>query len=342
MGWTLAVIAESIGGRLAGRGDVVVEGIAPLHSAGPTDLTLVVGAANLPKLAESRAGAAIVPEGHEVPGRDVIHHRNPYIALAKVLETMYPPERVAPGVHPAAFVDPTARLGAGVRIGPHAIVQANAVLGDGVRIGAGAYVGRQVSVGANTALFPHAVLYERVTVGRDCVIHSGAVVGADGFGFTRDGGRNRKIPQVGGVVIGDDVEIGANSCVDAGTMEPTRIGANTKIDNLVQIGHNCTIGERVVICGAAAIAGSVKIEDDATLAGQSAVAGHLTIGRGATIGGMCGVISDVAAGTVVAGLPHQPHKEWAKSSAALRHLPDLVREVHELRRRLAQLEANGR
>lgn len=342
MGWTLASIAETTGGRLAGRGDLVVEGIAPPHAAGPKDLTLVVSVANLPNLAESRAGAAIVPEGHEVPGRDVIHHRNPYIALARVLETMYPPERVAPGVHPAAFVDPTARLGEGVRIGPHAIVQASAVLGDGVRIGAGAYVGRQVRVGANTALFPHAVLYERVTVGRDCVIHSGAVVGADGFGFTRDEGKNRKIPQVGGVVVGDDVEIGANSCVDAGTMEPTRIGSNTKIDNLVQIGHNCLIGERVVICGAAAIAGSVTIEDDTTIGGQTAVAGHLKIGKGVMVGGMCGVISDVESGAVVAGLPHQAIKDWRRSAAALRHLPDLLHEVHDLRRRLAQLEGNGR
>ena len=342
MGWTLASIAETTGGRLAGRGDLVVEGIAPPQTAGPTDLTLVVSAAQLPKLAGSKAGAAIVPEGREVPGKDVIHHRNPYIALARVLETMYPPERVAPGIHPAAFVDPSARLGEGVRIGAHAIVQAEAVLGEGVRVGAGAYVGRHVNVGAQTVLFPHAVLYERVTVGRDCIIHSGAVVGADGFGFTRDGGKNRKIPQVGGVVVGDDVEIGANSCIDAGTMEPTRVGANTKIDNLVQVGHNCTIGERVVLCGGVCIAGSVTIEDDVTLAGRAAVAGHLRIGRGATVGGACGVISDVEPGAVVSGIPHQPHKEWLKSSAAMRHLPDLLREVHELRKRLAQLEANGR
>lgn len=342
MGWTLATIAETTGGRLAGRGDVVVEGIAPPHAAGPTDLTLVVSAAQLPKLAESRAGAAIVPEGREVPGRDVIHHRNPYVALAKALETMYPPERGTPGIHPAAFVDPAARLGEGVRIGPHAIVQAHADLGEGVRIGAGAYVGRHVKVGAQTTLFPHAVLYERVSVGRDCIIHSGAVVGADGFGFTRDAGKNRKIPQVGGVVIGDDVEIGANSCIDAGTMEPTRIGSNTKIDNLVQVGHNCVIGEGVILCGGVCIAGSVTIEDDVTLAGRAAVAGHLKIGRGATVGGASGVISDVEPGAVVSGVPHQPHKEWLKSSAAMRHLPNLLREIHDLRKRLAQLEANGR
>ena len=342
MGWTLAWIAETTGGRLSGRGDLVVERIAPLHSAGATDLTLVVSATNLPKLAECLALAAIVPEGHEVPGRDVIYHRNPYMALAKLLETLYPPERVEPGVHASAFVDPSAQIGEGVRIGPHAVVQSNAVLGDGVRVGAGAYVGRNVSVGSNTAIFPHTVLYERVTVGKDCVIHSGAVVGADGFGFTRDEGRNRKIPQVGGVVIGDDVEIGANTCIDAGTMEPTRIGSNTKIDNLVQIGHNVKVGERVVICGGASVAGSVTIEDDVTLAGQAGVSGHLTVGRGARVGGMSGVISDIEPGAVVAGLPHQPYREWAKSAAALRHLPDLVREVHDLRKRLAQLEENGR
>jgi UDP-3-O-[3-hydroxymyristoyl] glucosamine N-acyltransferase len=338
MGWTLAALAEIVGGRLAGRSDRIVLGIASLGAAGPDDLTLVVSPQNLPAFLDSPAGAAIVPEGVVAPGRDVIHHRNPYVALAKTLETMYPPERVAPGIHPAAYVDDTAKLGEGVRVGPHAIVQRNAVLGDGVRIGAGAYVGRNVKVGAGTVLFPHAVLYERVTVGRDCIVHSGTVVGADGFGFTRDAGRHLKIPQIGGVVIGDDVEIGANSCIDAGTMEPTRIGNNTKIDNLVQVGHNCIVGERVILCGGVCIAGSAKIEDDVTLAGQAGVAGHITVGAGTTVAAGGGVISDVEPKSVVAGFPQMPMDEWRKTQAALRRLPDLLHEVRELRRRLDEVE----
>jgi UDP-3-O-[3-hydroxymyristoyl] glucosamine N-acyltransferase len=338
MGWTLAAIADVVGGRLEGRGDRIVQGIASLGVAGPDDLTLVVSQQQLPAFLGSSGAAALVPEGTVAPGRDVILHRNPYVALAKTLEMMYPPERVAPGIHPAAYVDDTAKVGEGVRVGPHAIVQRNAVLGDGVRIGAGAYVGRNVHVGAGTVLFPHAVLYERVTIGRDCIVHSGAVVGADGFGFTREAGRHRKIPQVGGVVIGDDVEIGANSCIDAGTMEPTRIGNNTKIDNLVQIGHNCVVGDRVIICGAASLAGSVKVEDDATLAGQAGIAGHLTIGAGAIVGARGGVISDIEPKSVVSGFPALPMDEWRKSQAALRRLPDLLHEVRELRRRVDELE----
>jgi UDP-3-O-[3-hydroxymyristoyl] glucosamine N-acyltransferase len=338
MAWTLASIAEMTGGRLAGRADAEITGVASLEAAGPTDLTLVAALQHLPKLAASRAGAAIVPEGAPVAGRDVVHHRAPFIALARVLEAMYPPERVPPGVHASAYVDATAKLGEGVRVGPHAIVQANAVLGDHVRIGAGAYVGRNVKVGANTVLFPHAVLYERVTIGRDCIVHAGAVIGADGFGFVRDQGRHRKIPQVGGVVIGDDVEIGANSCVDAGTMEPTRIGDNTKIDNVVQVGHNCKVGKRVIICGGACMAGSTVIEDDVTIAGQAGIGGHMKIGAGATVTAQCGVISDVPPHAVVAGMPHSPIEEWRRSAAVVRRLPDLLHEMRELKRRIEDLE----
>jgi UDP-3-O-[3-hydroxymyristoyl] glucosamine N-acyltransferase len=182
------------------------------------------------------------------------------------------------------------------------------------------------------------VLYQRVRMGRDCIVHAGAVIGADGFGFHRDQGRHRKIPQVGGVVIGDDVEIGANSAIDAGTMEPTRIGDNTKIDNLVQIGHNCIIGARVIICGAACMAGSTIVEDDVTLAGQAGLAGHLRIGKGATVTAQCGVISDVAAQSVVAGMPQAPMDEWRRAAAAARRLPDLLHEVRELKRRIEELE----
>ncbi len=337
MSWTLADIAELVGGRLVGRADVVVHGAASPHAAGPRDLTFVMSPHDLSKLEASSAAAAVVPEDVDVPGRDVVHHRHPYVALAKVLATMYPPERAAPGVHPAAFVDDTVELGEGVRVGPHAIVQAHASLGDGVRVGAGAYIGRHVKVGAGTTVYPHAVLYERVVVGKGCILHAGSVVGADGFGFTPHEGRHKKIPQVGGVVVGDDVEIGANSCVDAGTMEPTRIGSGTKIDNLVQVGHNCVVGERVILCGGVCIAGSAVIEDDVTLAGQAGVAGHVTVGKGTTVAAGGGVISDVAPRSVVAGFPQMPMEDWRKASAALRRLPDLIHEVRDLRRRIEEL-----
>jgi UDP-3-O-[3-hydroxymyristoyl] glucosamine N-acyltransferase len=338
MSLRLAEVAEVVGGRLAGRADVVVHGVASPHAAGPRDLTFIMTPKDASKLAASAAAAAVVPEGVEAAGRDVVHHKHPYLALAKMLEKLYPPERVPPGVHPSAYVDDTAKLGEGVRVGPHAIVQSNAVLGDGVRVGAGAYIGRNVKVGAGTNIFPHAVLYERVVVGAGCIIHAGAVLGADGFGFTRHEGRHKKIPQVGGVVIGDDVEIGANTCIDSGTMEPTRIGSGTKIDNLVQIGHNCDVGERVLLCGCASTAGSVKIENDVTLAGQVGVSGHVTIGAGAVLTAQAGIISDVEPKAVVAGFPQMPMEEWRRASAAVRRLPDLLHEVRDLRRRIEQLE----
>jgi UDP-3-O-[3-hydroxymyristoyl] glucosamine N-acyltransferase len=338
MGLTLAALAELVGGRLVGRADVVVEGAASPQAAGPRDVTFVMTPGDLPKLLASAAGCAVVPEGLDVPDRDVVHHRRPYVALAKALEALYPPEPAAPGVHPSACVDDSASLGDRVRVGPHAIVQRGAVLGDDVRIGAGAYVGRNVQVGAGTTIFPHVTLYERVVVGSRCILHAGAVVGADGFGFTPHEGRHLKIPQVGGVVIGDDVEIGANTCIDAGTMEPTRIGSGTKIDNLVQIGHNCVVGERVIICGSVGVAGSTRIEDGATIAGMVAIGGHVVIGAGATVSGRAGVVSDVPPKAVVGGFPQMPMEDWRRSSAAVRRLPDLLHEVRDMRRRLEALE----
>jgi UDP-3-O-[3-hydroxymyristoyl] glucosamine N-acyltransferase len=335
---TLAELAELIGGRLVGRGDVVVEGAASPHAAGPRDVTFVMTPADLPKLLSSSAGGAVVPEGVDVPGRDVVQHKRPYVALSKTLETLYPPERVAPGVHPTACVDAAATLGARVHVGPHAVVHGGAVLGDGVRIGAGAYVGRDVKIGANSTVFAHAALYERVVVGARCIVHAGAVIGADGFGFTPHDGGHLKIPQVGGVLIGDDVEIGANTCIDSGTMEPTRIGSGTKIDNLVQIGHNCVIGRRVIICGSVGLAGSVTVEDGVTLAGQVGVNGHVTVGAGTVATAQAGIISDVPPKSVVAGFPQMPMEDWRRSSAAVRRLPDLLHEVRDMRRRLEQLE----
>ena len=342
MNLTLNAIAELVGGRLAGRADRLVARVAPLRSAGPDDITFVAVAATLPKLAESLAGCAIVPEGCHVPGRDVVHHRNPYAALARVLEALHPSLPAVPGVSEWASVDASVTVPADASVGPFAVVARDVVLGERVVIGPGATIAEGCRIGAGTVIHPRAVLYPRVTLGRDCIVHSGAVLGADGFGFTRDGGRNRKIPQIGGVVLGADVEIGANSCIDSGTMEPTRIGTNTKIDNLVQVGHNCDIGERVILCGGVAIAGSASVEDDVTLAGQAGVAGHITIGAGSIVAAGSGVISNLPPGSRVAGMPHMPVDEWRRAAAELRHLHDLRIEVRRLRKQLDELARERR
>lgn len=336
---TLDEIARRTGGTVAGDGTRVVTGAAPPHLAGPDDLTFVFGEKALGQFLASRAAAAIVPENCTAPGRDVVLHRNPQAAMATALAALHPEDRPAPGVHASAVVHAGARIGVRVHVGPYAVVERDAVLADDVVVGAGCYVGTGCDVGAGTRLHPHSVLYAGVRLGRGCIVHSGVVIGADGFGFARAGGRHVKIPQIAGVVIGDDVEIGANACVDRGTMTPTKVGTNTKIDNLVQVGHNCEVGDRVILCGQTALAGSTVVEDDVTLAGMVGVAGHLRIGKGVMAAAGTGIISDVEPGTRVAGHPHVPLEEWMRSAVALRHLPELRADVRRLAQRVAELEA---
>jgi UDP-3-O-[3-hydroxymyristoyl] glucosamine N-acyltransferase len=332
--FTLDQIADLTGGRVVGDGSRVVTGALPPEAAGPDDLTFAFHAKALRAFLASPARAAVVAEGLVCPDRDIVAHRNPSAALAKILAAFHPEDRPPAGVHPSACVDPSASVSPGASVGPFAVVGPGSVIEDGAIVGAHCAVGAGCVVGAGTRLHPHAVLYDRTVLGRDCVIHSGVVLGADGFGFARAGGRHVKIPQVAGVVLGDDVEVGANTCIDRGTMTPTRIGTNTKVDNLVQIGHNCEIGDRVIVCGQTALAGSTIIEDDCTLAGQVGAAGHLRIGRGSLCAAGTGVTSDLPPGSRMAGHPPMPIRDWRRSQAALRHLPELRAEVRALRRRL--------
>lgn len=335
---TLAEVAALTGGRVDGDASRSVSGCAPPHAAGPDDLTFVFGAAALAQFLASPAGAAIVSEKAEAPGRDVVRCRHPQLAMAQALAALHPDEAPAEGVHPSALVDPSAEVGARVRVGPYAVVEAGARLLDDAVVGASCFVGRGSVVGEATRLHAHVTLYHGVRLGRRCIVHSGVVLGADGFGFVPAGGRHVKIPQVAGVEVGDDVEIGANSCVDRGTMTPTRIGSGTKIDNLVQVGHNCEIGERVILCGQVALAGSTIVEDDVVLAGQVGAAGHLRIGRGVVAAARAGIISSVGAGEKVGGHPHTDVDGWLKSAAALRHLPELRADLRRLARRVEELE----
>jgi UDP-3-O-[3-hydroxymyristoyl] glucosamine N-acyltransferase len=214
-------------------------------------------------------------------------------------------------------------------------------VGQRTRIAEGAFVGEGAEVGDDCLLHPNAVVRERCIIGSRCILHSGVVVGSDGFGYVWDGTAHRKIPQVGIVRIGDDVEIGANSAIDRATLGETRIGRGTKIDNLVQVGHNVVVGEDAILCGQAGIAGSARLEDRVTLAGQVGVNDHVTVGKGAVATGQAGVTGSVAAGAVVSGMPAAPHREFLRSAAIVARLPELARRLEELERRLARFEKGG-
>ena len=337
--FTLAVLAERLGGLAEGDPGCMLTGAAGLADAGPREVTFVETVRALPAAAAGAAGAVILPGDLALPGRNVIRVANPRLAFAEALALFHPVERPPAGVHassviePGAVVDPTASISAFCYVCAGARIGARAVLHPFVFVGADSVVGEE------SVVHPMAVVRERVRLGARVIVHAGAVIGGDGFGYVFDGSGHRKIPQVGSVEIGDDVEIGACTAIDRATTGATRIGSGTKIDNLVQIGHNVSIGAHAIIVSQVGISGSARIGDGAVLAGQVGVGDHAEIGAGARVGGQAGVLRHVAAGATVSGFGPQPHGEFLKSQAVFDQLPQLRRRVLELEKRLAALDA---
>jgi UDP-3-O-[3-hydroxymyristoyl] glucosamine N-acyltransferase len=280
-----------------------------------------------------------VPEGVDLGGKPRITVARPYVALAELLAVFHPPEPLRPGVSVDARVAADAVLGTDVEIGAFAIVDRGATIGDRARIGGGCYVGAGARIGAETVLHPGVSVYGGSVVGERCILHSGVVVGADGFGFATDGERHRKIPQVARAVVGDDVEIGANTTIDRGALEDTVIGSGSKIDDLVMIAHGVRIGEGCLLTAQTGVAGSTVLGDRVTMAGQSGVAGHVRIGDRVVIAAKSAVFSDVANGSFVAGIPAVDHRVWKRAQAAQRQLPLLRAEVRRLREHLLRIES---
>lgn len=311
---TAEEVAALVGGRAEAAAGVVVDGVQDLARAGPREAAFAASGKDVQgrdrgrrqeaALRATRAGLLLVAEGVDVGGRPCVRVADPVVAAAKVARHFHPgPRRYAAGVHPAAVVEEGASLGRGVSVGPFCAVRAGARLGDGTVLVAHVYVGEDCVVGPGCYFFPGVVLYPGVRLGRGVVVHANSVIGSDGFGYAWDGVRHQKIPQIGTVDIGDEVEIGAGCCIDRGTFGPTRVGRGTVVDNQVQIGHNCDVGEFVVLCGQVGLSGSTRVGDGAVMGGRAASAGHLTIGKGAKVGGWSAVGGDVPDGAEVAGAP---------------------------------------
>ena len=335
----LRAIAERLQGRLDGDGDLEITRVAGIADAGPGDLTFFANPKYAAELRATAASAVILGERAEAAPCAMIRAAHPYFAFARAMEIFAPPAAATPGVHRLADVDPTAvvapsaSIAAFVCIGPAARVGARTVVYPHVTIGAGAVVGDDCVVHARVSI------RERVVIGHRVVLQDGAVVGSDGFGFAqRPDGTHHKIPQVGGVVIEDDVEIGANAAIDRPAVGETRIGAGTKIDNLVQIAHGVTVGRDALLAAQVGVAGSTSIEDRVTLAGQVGVAGHLTIGKGVIATAQTGIPNSVEPGKFISGYPAIDNRDWLKSSAVFRKLPEMRKAVADLEQRLAALE----
>jgi UDP-3-O-[3-hydroxymyristoyl] glucosamine N-acyltransferase len=332
MTWTAAEVAEWVGGRLDGDGAQVLRGVAPAESAGPHDLTFLAHRRYLEYLERRRPGAVLVTEDATgLPeGLTLIRVRDPHLALCRVLHVLYPPPEPAPRVAPTAIIGRGARLGAGVVVGPYAVVEEDVELGDRVRIGAHSVVGRGARIGPESELKPHVTVYPGTVVGARCIVHSGARLGCDGYGYVWDGGAHQKVPQVGRCVVEDDVEIGANTTVDRGSIGETRIGRGTKIDNLVHIAHNVRIGAHCLLTAQVGIAGSTRLGDGVACGGQAGIIGHLHVGDGARIAAQAGISEDVPAGAAYGGAPAREHRRWLRAVAVFYQLPELARRVQAL------------
>jgi UDP-3-O-[3-hydroxymyristoyl] glucosamine N-acyltransferase len=328
-------LAALAGGRLVGAADAVVTGVAPLDRAGPEDLSFIAASRYLPYFQRTRAPVVLVtPQFEAVAGppeaRVVVPE--PHVALLAILPVLYPHPVWHSGVDPTARVGRDSRWEEPVAIGPGVVLGDHVRLGRNVRIGVGCVVGDGVVIGDETQLYPRVVCYPGAMIGRRVILHAGVVIASDGFGYarTKDSPEHHKIPHVGRAIIGDDVEIGANTTVDRGSVDDTVIGAGTKVDNLVQVGHNVRIGQRCLIMALTGIAGSTHIEDDVVIAGQVGLAGHLTVGRGARIAAQAGVWGHVPPGANVSGYPARDHREQLRAQAVLKRLLRIAPELEAL------------
>jgi UDP-3-O-[3-hydroxymyristoyl] glucosamine N-acyltransferase len=331
-------LADWLGATYEGDGEKDLSGVASLEAAGTTEVAFVGNRKAAAQSENSAAGCLLVPMEWPSPSfRTVIRVPEPRTAFARVASRFHPTAEIKPGIHPTAVVGRDVELGALVYIGPHAVIGDGSKIGLASSIAAGCYVGKRVMIGEACVLHPNVTVYDNVDIGRGSILHSGCVIGADGFGYVREEGRWRKFPQIGRVEIGDFVEIGANSCIDRAALGVTSVGEGTKLDNMVHVGHNCRIGRHVAVAAQTGFSGGVFVGDYAVIGGQVGIGDKARIEEGAILGSGCGVLSSkiVRAGETVWGTPARPLKQHLEALANLARLPELRREVAELRRRLA-------
>jgi UDP-3-O-[3-hydroxymyristoyl] glucosamine N-acyltransferase len=334
----LSDLASVLGAEVVGDQNLEIDGVRPLDTAKAEHLSFLHHPKYVGEALSSEAGAILVADPDSLPGRNLLVCAEPYLALAQALELFYPTVRPEPGAHPSAVVADGVAIGEGTSIGPLASVAEDTIIGDRTVVGAGCVLGRGVEVGSDCVLHPQVVIGEQCRIGDRCIVHSGTVIGSDGFGFATVGGTHHKVPQVGIVVLEDDVELGANVCVDRAAIGETRIGRGTKVDNLVQIAHNVDIGEHCLLVAQAGISGSTHIGHHTVFAGQSGCSGHLKIGSGVVLAARAAAFKDVPDGATMAGAPARPHREWLKANANLQRLDGLREKVKRLEERLAELE----
>jgi UDP-3-O-[3-hydroxymyristoyl] glucosamine N-acyltransferase len=336
---TVAELAARVEGRVVGDEAAQIYRVASLESAGPGEISYVEDEKFFQLADDSAASCLIVPRGAKVTAVCRIEVKNPKLAFALIAEVLHPPKKRTPQIHPSAIIAADAQIGSDVFVGAFVCIGESSIVGERTQIRAGAKIGDHVSVGSDCVIHPNVFLEDGSAIGDRVIIHAGVVIGADGFGYVRGDMGYHKFPQIGTVLIEDDVELGANTTVDRGALGRTRIGKGTKLDNLVHVGHNCDIGERVVIAAQTGISGSVTIEDDCVIGGQVGFGDHIRVQSGAVIGSKAGVLpGKIVRPGVWWGIPIQPLDEYKRLNAHIQRLPHVRQEVKELRERVAELE----
>lgn len=339
---TVKEIAGLIGGEIVGDPGLIITGISGIKEAVQGDISFLANPKYFPLLEKTQASAVITPPDTEAPLKTIIRTENPSLAFARLMSLVMPGAggKYHPkGIHPTAIVGNGVSLGKDVAIGAYAVVEDGVSLGDKTVIYAGCYLGHHVRIGSETIIYPHVSIREEVSIGSRVIIHNGTVIGSDGFGFATVDGLHHKIPQIGTVEIGDDVEIGANVTIDRSRFDRTVIGKGTKIDNLVQIAHNVVIGENSIIVAQVGISGSTTIGKNVILAGQAGLVGHINVGDNAVVMAQSGVSKSIPPGTAVWGYPAKPAGIAKRVNAAVQNLPKLYNSVAELKKRIEELEA---
>jgi UDP-3-O-[3-hydroxymyristoyl] glucosamine N-acyltransferase len=338
MTFTTAEIAKHIGGEVVGDGTAILKGFAPIETAQFGDLTFAETEEFFARAEQSNATAILADKRFSSTKKIVIQVPNARVAFARALPLFFPEPKFAAGIHSTAVIAKSAQVDASAHVGPHCVIGKRVKIGARAVLQAGNFVGDDSQLGEDVNLFSNVTVYSRIQIGCRVRIHANTVIGSDGFGYVLDTGFHRKVPQIGNVIIGDDVEIGANTCVDRGALGSTVIGKGTKIDNLVQIAHNVKIGEHCIICGQTGIAGSTQIGNYTVLASQSGIAGHLKIGNQVTVAAKSGVMHDIPDGEKWLGMPAQPDRQAKRQVIANHRLPDLFKRVTELEKKIEPKE----
>jgi UDP-3-O-[3-hydroxymyristoyl] glucosamine N-acyltransferase len=339
MPYTAFQIAEQLHGEVLGDGSAELTGFAPADCAKPGDLTFAEKPSYFAAAEESQATAILVTAEIGSSKKTLIRVANPRVAAARLLPLFYPPDLDEPGIDPGSTISPSARVDPTARVGPNCVIGPRARIGARSVLMGGNHVGRDCHIGDDTRLFPNVVIYAKCQLGHRVTVHAGTVIGSDGYGYVFDEGRHRKMLQLGNVIVHDDVEIGANAAIDRGAFGATVIGQGSKIDNLVHVAHNVTIGRHCLVMGQVGFAGSTRLGDYCVIASQAGIAGHLTLGQQATVGAKSGVMRDVPDKGVVLGIPAAPDKQAKRQMIAIQQLPELLRRVRELEKQVAELKS---